>query len=68
MAGAPPTVRVALNSDVLPLVFVAVAVISRPVVTATGKLTIKLALPELSVSTVWEPRYSSPSSLPDELA
>ena len=51
------------NSDVLPFVSVAVAVIDRPTVTGEPTLAVneKLALPLASVVTVVLPRYVSPS-------
>ena len=65
VAGSPGTNRQAENSEVLPVMSVAVEVINSPPPTPTGSVKVKAALQSASVFTVVCPRYISPSPWPD---
>src|SRR5688500_3007822 len=59
------TTKAAENSEVLPVAFVAVAVMNLPAGTATGNTMLKLALQEPSVAMVTTSRYVWPSPKPE---
>lgn len=64
LVGAATTILQALNSEVLLLGSVAVAVTACPTVTALGTVSAMLAFPLPSVPTVVDPRKTFPSPFP----